>query len=76
MKTITHTNGEAVFSRCKKADQETAIRRFVVPTDEPYLYLDTHKRPFVQQPNSPKMYCTLRTNVVIGNGFHNHYVQK
>lgn len=76
METITHTNGYPVFTRCKKSDQETAKRRFVVPTDEPYLYLDAHNRPFVQRPNKLKMYCTLRTNAIVGNGFHNHYVQK
>ena len=70
MNTITHTNGFPVFSRLKTETQNQVNKRFVVPTDEPYLYIDEHNRPFVQRPNEPRMMCIIRKTALIDGGFH------
>jgi len=76
MRNIIHTNGQTVFIKAKKELQDKAISRWVVPTNEAYLYLDKHGRPFVQRPNEPMVFCTLKRSSIVGEGFHNHYVQK
>lgn len=70
--TITHTNGFPVFSRLKTETQERVQRRFNVPTDEPYLYIDQHERPFVQRPNEARFYCSIRPTALIDGGFHGY----
>jgi len=70
MNTIHHNNGNALFSRCKKQDQKEASQKYTIPQNEPYLYLDTNKRPFIQRPNEPKFLCRVRKESLIDQGFH------
>ena len=76
MNTIKHTNGFSVFSLLNTETKNEINRRFVVSTDEPYLYIDKYNRPFVQRPNEPRLICTIKTTSLIDGGFHNHYIQK
>lgn len=70
MKTINHTNGYPVFNRLKNSTKEEILKKYIVPTNEPYLYVDEHNRPFVQQPNQPKIMCSIKKTSLIDNGFH------
>jgi len=67
---ITHTNGYPVYSRLKKETKDRIEKRWIVPTDEPYLYIDKHERPFVQRPNDSITLCTVRKETLIDKGFH------
>ena len=67
---IKHTNGYPVYSRLKQETKDQIEKRWVVPTDEPYLYIDKHERPFVQRPNDFITLCTVRKETLIDKGFH------
>lgn len=70
MKTINHTNGYPVYSRLKKATKQSIEQRFIIPKNQPYLYVDENNIPFVQEPNSPKLRCTVKKSSLICGGFH------
>lgn len=76
MNTIKHTNGMPIYARLKKETQAKIEQKWVIPTDEDYLYIDKFERPFVQKPGQPMLYCQIRKSVLIDGGFHNHYIQK
>jgi len=67
---IKHTNGYPVYSRLKQETKDRIEKRWVVPTDEPYLYIDKYERPFVQRPNDFITLCTVRKETLIDKGFH------
>jgi hypothetical protein len=70
MNIVAHTNGAVVFSKTKKSVQQSVSARYILPTDQPYLYLDSNNVPFVQEPKSPRMACTIRKSALIDGGFH------
>lgn len=76
MNTVTHTNGMPIYAKLKKEIQARIEAKWVVPTNEDYLYIDKFERPFIQRPNEPMVFCTLKRGSIVGEGFHNHYVQK
>ena len=67
---IKHTNGSPIYSRLKQETKDEIEKRWIVPTDEPYLYIDKYNRPFVQRPNDLKTLCTVRKETLIDGGFH------
>ena len=67
---IKHTNGNAIYIRLKQETKDEIEKRWIVPTDEPYLYIDKYNRPFVQRPNDLKTLCTVRKETLIDGGFH------
>ena len=67
---IKHTNGYPVYSRLKQETKDRIEKRWIVPTDEPYLYIDKYERPFVQRPNDSITLCTVRKETLIDKGFH------
>ena len=69
-KTVKHTNGYPIYSRLKQETKDRIEKRWVVPTDEPYLYIDKYERPFVQRPNDFITLCTVRKETLIDKGFH------
>ena len=70
MNTIKHTNGAVVFSKAKNSLKQSVSSRYILPTDQPYLYLNENNVPFVQEPNSPRLSCTIRKEALIDGGFH------
>jgi hypothetical protein len=70
MSTINHTNGAAIYAKAKESLKQSVAANYTIPVDQPYLYLDQHNRPFVQQPNSPRMMCTINKTSLFDGGFH------
>ena len=62
---IKHTNGYPVYSRLKQETKDRIEKRWVVPTNEPYLYIDKYERPFVQRPNDSITLCTIKKETLI-----------
>jgi hypothetical protein len=70
MKTVNHTNGAAIFSKAKNSVKQSVSERYILPTDQPYLYLGENNVPFVQEPNGYRLGCTLKKSALIDEGFH------
>ena len=74
MKTINHTSNGVPFSRGLRKDILARMeQRYILPTNEPYLYYDINKDiAYVHRPNELRTVCTLRVNNIHGSFQNSH----